>query len=167
MKRSAGTLLYRFVDTKVQVLLVHMGGPYWARKDEHAWSIPKGEHTDTEDPREVAAREFAEELGSSLPAGPERPLGAATASGKSITVFARAADFDPATCVSNTFEIEWPPRSGRVQSFPEVDRAEWFDVAVARRKVVKGQIVFLDRLLTALGDSPRSDSIGDNGSRWS
>ena len=154
MKRSAGTLLHRASTTGPQVMLVHMGGPFWARKDEHAWSIPKGEHSDTEDPHEVAAREFAEELGSALPDGPELPLGTATASGKAITVFAREADFDATTCVSNTFEIEWPPRSGRLQSFPEVDRAEWFDIGTARQKLVKGQIVFLDRLLAMLADPP-------------
>jgi predicted NUDIX family NTP pyrophosphohydrolase len=150
VKRSAGTLLYRTPGSVVEVMLVHMGGPFWARKDEHAWSIPKGEHSDTEDPHEVAAREFAEELGSELPPGPELPLGSTTASGKRITVFARAADFDATTCVSNTFETEWPPRSGRMQSFPEVDRAEWFPIATARSKLVKGQLVFLDRLVDAL-----------------
>lgn len=154
MKRSSGTLLYRVDGAALYVMLVHMGGPFWARKDLHAWSIPKGEHSDTEDPREVAAREFAEELGSELPAGPETPLGAATASGKLITVFARAADFDADTCLSNTFEVEWPPRSGRLQNFPEVDRAQWFDVDTARHKLVKGQVVFLDRLLTAVASAP-------------
>ncbi len=133
-------------------MLVHMGGPFWARKDEHAWSVPKGEHSDTDDPHQVAAREFAEELGSPLPDGPEVSLGTATASGKKITVFARSADFDATTCVSNTFQTEWPPRSGRLQTFPEVDRAEWFDVPTARRKLVKGQTVFLDRLLGVLAD---------------
>ena len=152
MKRSAGTLLYRVSGAGVQVMLVHMGGPFWARKDEHAWSIPKGEHSDTQDPHQVAAREFAEELGSPLPEGPETPLGSAVTSGKSITVFARDADFDATSCVSNTFEIEWPPRSGRLQRFPEVDRAEWFDATTAREKLVKGQIVFLDRLLAVVAD---------------
>ncbi len=151
MKRSAGTLLYRTSGRGVEVMLVHMGGPFWARKDEHAWSIPKGEHSDTDDPHQVAAREFAEELGSELPPGPEMALGSATASGKGITVFARAADFDATTCVSNTFETQWPPRSGRMQSFPEVDRAEWFDIATARKKLVRGQAVFIDRLLDAVG----------------
>ena len=163
MKRSAGTLLYRIgspaagrftapgtAEPGVQVLLVHMGGPFWARKDEHAWSIPKGEYTDSEIPRDVAAREFAEELGSPLPDGPEFELGSTTPSGKSVLAFARAADFDASTCVSNTFELEWPPRSGRMQEFPEVDRAEWFSVQEARSKLVKGQVVFLDRLLAQL-----------------
>jgi len=150
MKRSAGTLLYRWASGRPEVLLVHMGGPFWARKDEHAWSIPKGEYTDGEDERAVAAREFAEELGSPLPPGPEVELGRANQSGKSVVIFARQADFDAASCVSNTFELEWPPKSGRLQSFPEVDRAEWFDLPAARLKVVKGQIVFFDRLLELL-----------------
>jgi predicted NUDIX family NTP pyrophosphohydrolase len=150
MKRSAGTVLFKWEDGQLRVLLVHMGGPFWARKDEHAWSIPKGEYEAGEDPQAVAAREFAEELGSALPDGPEFELGEARQSGKSVVAFAREADFDAATCVSNTFELEWPPRSGRMQSFPEVDRAEWFDTDTARLKLVKGQIVFLDRLITRL-----------------
>ena len=148
MKRSAGTVLFKREDDQLLVLLVHMGGPFWARKDEHAWSIPKGEYEDGEDPRVVASREFAEELGSPLPDGPEFELGEAKQSGKSVIAFAREADFDAATCVSNTFELEWPPRSGQWQSFPEVDRAEWFDTNTARTKLVKGQLVFLDRLLS-------------------
>ena len=162
MKLSAGTLLYKIESAvpdsrkpdspgDVFVLLVHMGGPFWARKDEHAWSIPKGEYTEGEIPRDVAAREFAEELGSPLPAGPEFELGSTLQSGKSVVAFARAADFDASTCVSNTFELEWPPRSGRFQSYPEVDRAEWFSAPEARNKLVKGQVVFLDRLLARLG----------------
>ena len=155
MKRSAGMLLHRRRDDAVQVMLVHMGGPFWARKDEHAWSIPKGEYgpgTDTplDDPKAVAAKEFAEELGSPLPDGPDLELGSIAQSGKTVIAFARAADFDAASCRSNTFEVEWPPRSGRLQSFPEVDRAEWFDVDTARSKLVKGQVAFLDRLLAAL-----------------
>ena len=152
MRLSAGTLLYRRgPDDSVQVLLVHMGGPFWARRDEHAWSIPKGEYTEGEDPHEVAAREFAEELGSPLPDGPELELGSARQSGKSVLAYARAADFDASSCRSNTFEVEWPPRSGRLQSFPEVDRAEWFSITDARSKLVKGQVVFLERLLALLG----------------
>lgn len=146
MKRSAGTLLYKVDNGELLVLLVHMGGPFWARKDEHAWSLPKGEYLDDEEPRGVAAREFAEELGSALPDGPELQLGVATQSGKSITAFARAADFDASSAVSNTFELEWPPKSGRMQQFPEIDRAEWFDLRTARTKLVKGQVIFLDRL---------------------
>jgi predicted NUDIX family NTP pyrophosphohydrolase len=150
VKRSAGLLLYRIAGGGPEVLLVHMGGPFWARKDEHAWSIPKGEYTDPENPRDVAIREFTEELGSAPPAGPEGDLGTANQSGKAVTVYTREADFDAASCRSNTFEVEWPPRSGRMQSFPEVDRAEWFGLDTARQKLVKGQVVFLDRLLAAL-----------------
>lgn len=166
VKHSAGTMLYKLdpaatrqdaaglgaADQAVRVLLVHMGGPLWARKDEHAWSIPKGEYTDGEIPHDVAAREFAEELGSPLPAGPEFDLGSVSQSGKTVLAFARAADFDASSCVSNTFELEWPPRSGRKQAFPEVDRAEWFTVQEARSKLVKGQVVLLDRLLAQLSE---------------
>lgn len=150
MKRSAGLLLYRITGADSEVLLVHMGGPFWSRKDEHAWSIPKGEHADPEDPRDVAIREFTEELGSAPPAGPECDLGTVNQRGKMVTIYAREADFDASSCSSNTFELEWPPRSGRLQSFPEVDRAEWFGLDTARQKLVKGQVVFLDRLRAAL-----------------
>jgi len=165
VRYSAGTLLYR-VDTAstgvtVRVLLVHMGGPLWARKDERAWSIPKGEYAAGEDPHDVAAREFAEELGSPLPAGPEFELGTAAQSGKAVVAYARAADFDATTCVSNTFELEWPPRSGRRQTFPEVDRAEWFDTGTARIKIVKGQVVLIDRLLAQLSsEAAGTDRVG-------
>jgi len=144
--RSAGLLLYRVRDGVPEVLLGHMGGPFWARKDEHAWSIPKGEYDDGEDPHAVAGREFAEELGSPLPDGPEFELGQAKQSGKSVIAFARAADFDASTCVSNTFELEWPPRSGRRIEVPEVDRAEWFDLDEAGDRILEAQRPFLERL---------------------
>ncbi|MBM9478222.1 NUDIX domain-containing protein [Nakamurella flavida] len=148
---SAGTLLHRPGPAGPEVLLVHMGGPLWARKDARAWSIPKGEMTPDEDPRQVAAREFAEELGSPLPDGPDIELGSVRQSGgKIVHAVARRADFDAATASSNTFELEWPPRSGRMQSFPEVDRAAWFDLDTAREKVVAGQVPLLDRLAEAL-----------------
>jgi predicted NUDIX family NTP pyrophosphohydrolase len=150
VKTSAGILLYRLDRGRPLVMLVHMGGPFWARKDEHAWSIPKGEFEHGEDPHAVAEREFAEELGSPLPAGPEFDLGTVRQSGKSVTAWARMADFDAASCVSNTFELQWPPGSGRIQHFPEVDRADWFDVDNARVKLVKGQVAFLDRLLAQI-----------------
>ncbi len=146
MKQSAGLLLYRTGPGSVQVLLVHMGGPFWARKDEHAWSIPKGEYAEGEDPVRAAAREFAEELGAPPPDGPTLALGSARQSAKTVTVFARAGDFDAAAAVSNTFSLEWPPRSGRFQDFPEIDRAEWFDLPTAATKLVKGQVPFLTRL---------------------
>jgi predicted NUDIX family NTP pyrophosphohydrolase len=150
MKLSAGLLLFRRRPAGVEVLLVHMGGPFWARKDEHAWSIPKGEYEPGEDPAAVAAREFAEELGSGPPDGPTLDLGSARQSAKTVIVFAREGDFDAATTVSNTFTVEWPPRSGRFQDFPEVDRAEWFDLPTAAGKLVKGQVVFLSRLADRL-----------------
>lgn len=149
---SAGLLLHRRgSDGGVELLLGHMGGPFWARKDDAAWSIPKGEHGPDDDPRAAAIREFTEELGSPPPEGPLRELGSVRqGSGKIVTVFARAADFDADHIVSNEFTIEWPPRSGRQQSFPEIDRAAWFDVDTARRKLVRGQLPFVDRLLAAL-----------------
>ncbi len=136
----------------IRVLLVHMGGPFWSHKDEHAWSIPKGEYTEGEDPRQVAAREFAEELGSPLPDGPEIDLGLARQSGKTVLAFARFADFDAASCVSNSVTMTWPPGSGRQLTFPEVDRAQWFDLPTARSKLVKGQVVFLDRLAQSISN---------------
>lgn len=156
-RTSAGVLLYRVDDDRgVEVLLVHMGGPYWQRKDAGAWSIPKGEHGPDEPAREVASREFEEELGSPLPSStqPDLDLGSVKqAGGKVVSVFARAVtDFDVSTVRSNTFDLEWPPRSGRVQAFPEVDRAAWFDLPTAVAKVVAAQRAFLDRLSGALAD---------------
>lgn len=153
MKLSAGLLLYRGFPERLEVLLVHMGGPFWARKDEHAWSIPKGEYDSGEDPATAAAREFTEELGAAPPDGPTLELGSARQSAKTVTVFARAGDFDATAAVSNTFSVEWPPRSGRFQQFPEVDRAEWFDLPTATTKLVKGQVVFLTRLADRLAGS--------------
>lgn len=150
MKRSAGLLLYRRSADRIEVLLVHMGGPFWARKEEHAWSIPKGEYDQGEDPPAVAAREFAEELGGPPPDGPTVELGTTRQSAKTVTVFAREGDFDAATAVSNTFRMEWPPRSGQLRDFPEVDRADWFDLPTAATKLVKGQVVFLTRLANHL-----------------
>lgn len=149
-KRSAGLLLYRVQDGELQVLLAHMGGPFWARKDEHAWSIPKGEYAPDEDPLTAARREFAEELGVPPPDGPLLELGEVRQSGgKSVAVWAVEGEFDPATAVSNTFELEWPPHSGRMRTFPEVDRVAWFGLGTARVKVVAAQAAFLDRLAEA------------------
>jgi predicted NUDIX family NTP pyrophosphohydrolase len=150
MKLSAGLLLFRIADDRVEVLLVHMGGPFWARKDEHAWSVPKGEYEPGEDPADTAVREFTEELGTTPPEGPNLDLGSARQSGKTVTVFAREGDFDATAAVSNTFSLQWPPHSGRFQDFPEVDRAEWFDLPTAATKLVKGQIAFLTRLASRL-----------------
>ena len=131
-----------------EVLLVHPGGPYWARKDAGAWSIPKGEYGDGENPRACALREFEEELGTPLPADAElTELGTVKLrSGKQITAFAVAGDLDADAIVSNTFTLEWPPRSGRMQEFPEVDRAGWFDLAHAREKLNPAQAELLVRL---------------------
>ncbi|MGY1730320.1 NUDIX domain-containing protein [Geodermatophilus sp. SYSU D01045] len=148
-RRSAGVLLYRRAPD-VQVLLGHMGGPFWARKDDGAWSFPKGEYADGEDPLAVAHREFEEELGSPVPATALVPLGELRTSGKVLTVWAGEGNLDASAAVSNTFTIEWPPRSGRVQEFPEIDRAAWFGVDEARAKLVKGQVPYLDRLLDLL-----------------
>ena len=143
---SAGILLYRREDGQLLVLLVHPGGPFWRRKDLGAWSIPKGERVAGEDPAVNARREFAEELGNT-PAGPLQPLGSIRQrGGKQVEAFALEGAFDPERLSSNTFEIEWPPRSGRRESFPEVDRAAWFSMADARVKILDGQRPLLDRL---------------------
>jgi predicted NUDIX family NTP pyrophosphohydrolase len=143
-KQSAGILLRRGDE----VLLVHPGGPFWAKKDAGAWSIPKGEYEAGDDPRACALREFEEELGTALPADTELvELGSVKQkSGKVITAFAAEGDLDTETVTSNTFEIEWPPRSGRMQAFPEVDRAAWFSLAEAREKLNPAQAEFLVRL---------------------
>ena len=142
---SAGILLHR--NGATEVLLVHPGGPFWARKDDGVWSIPKGEYEEGEDPRACARREFAEETGTELPDGVLAELGTVRLkSGKVITGYAVAGDLDPATVRSNTFELEWPPRSGRTQSFREVDRAAWFGLAEARVKLNPAQAAFVDRL---------------------
>lgn len=152
MARSAGALLFRITAPGgVEVLLGHMGGPFHAYRDDGAWSIPKGEYAADEDPRVAAAREFEEELGAPLPSGREIELGTVRLpSGKRLIVYAVEADFDARQARSNTFELEWPRGSGRIRSFPEIDRAEWFDCATARVKLARGQAVFLDRLLAAL-----------------
>jgi predicted NUDIX family NTP pyrophosphohydrolase len=144
---SAGLLLYRSVEDRLEVLLVHPGGPFWARRDEGAWSVPKGEYDADEDALSAAEREFEEELGRPAPDGDRRPLGEVTQSGgKRVRVWAVAGDFDAGDIESNTFEIEWPRGSGRRRSFPEVDRAGWWAVASARSKLVTGQRAFVDRL---------------------
>jgi predicted NUDIX family NTP pyrophosphohydrolase len=149
--RSAGILLYSRDAGAPKVLLVHPGGPFWAKKDSGAWSIPKGEYTDGDDPEAAARREFEEELGIAIDA-PLCSLGEARQGGKRVTGFAAEGAFDCAALKSNLFEIEWPPRSGRRQSFPEVDRAEWFSLDAAREKILSGQAVFLDRLEELLAE---------------
>jgi predicted NUDIX family NTP pyrophosphohydrolase len=144
---SAGILLHRRGESGIEVLLVHPGGPFWARKDQGAWSIPKGELDGDEDPRACALREFAEETGTRLPDTALDDLGSVKQkSGKVVFAFAAAGDLDPSTLVSNTFELEWPPRSGRMQAFPEIDRAEWFGLDAAREKLNPAQVAFVDRL---------------------
>jgi len=149
MKRSAGILMYKRAP-ELHLLLVHPGGPFWAKKDLGAWSIPKGEYEAGEEPLVVAKREFSEELGAE-PRGNFQELGELVQpSRKVITAWAVEGDFDPRNLRSNTFELEWPPRSGRKQSFPEVDRAEWYLTAEARQKILPGQSPFIDRLLALL-----------------
>jgi predicted NUDIX family NTP pyrophosphohydrolase len=153
-KTSAALLLFRRRD-QLEVLIAHMGGPFWARKDAGAWSIPKGEYLDDEEPLAAARREFAEEMGSPPPEGEVIPLGTVTQSGgKTVTTYAVEGDFDLDRFRSNTFEMEWPRGSGRMREFPEVDRAEWMPVAVARDKLVKGQVPVLDALRDHLGLAP-------------
>jgi predicted NUDIX family NTP pyrophosphohydrolase len=147
---SAGILLYRSGAESLEVLLVHPGGPFWAKKDEGAWSVPKGEVEPGEEPRACALRELEEELGSSLGLTAEQlvELGSVRQkSGKLVHCWAAEADFDPADLSSNTFEMEWPPRSGKQQEFPEVDRAEWFAPEEARQKINPAQAPFLDKLV--------------------
>lgn len=149
MVESCGLLLYRLPGP--EVLLGHMGGPFWARKDEGAWSVPKGLRDPGEDPRAAARREFAEEIGP-VPPGEPRELGAwRVGGGKRLTVFVLEGAFDPADQVSTTFEMEWPPRSGRTEAFPEIDRAAWFDLPTAARKVARGQVPALEALAALLG----------------
>lgn len=158
-RRSAGLLLHRWRGGTLQVLLVHPGGPFWARKDEGAWSVPKGELEQGDDPLATALREFAEELGCPPPDGPLHELGTVRQpGGKEVAVWTAEGDVDVSAVTSNTFELEWPPRSGRVQAFPEVDRAEWFDLPSARAKLLKGQLPFLDRLAAAVDGPAGRDS---------
>jgi len=144
---SAGIVLYRRSGRELEVFLVHPGGPFWAKKDAGAWSIPKGEYGEGEDPEAAARREFAEETGCEV-RGPLQPLTPLKQpSGKLISAWAMEGDFDPATLTSNTFPLEWPPRSGNIQQFPEVDRGAWFDIPTAREKILIGQRPFLEQLL--------------------
>jgi predicted NUDIX family NTP pyrophosphohydrolase len=146
-KRSAGILVFRRAESGIEVLIGHMGGPFWAKKDEAGWSVPKGECEPDEDELSAARREFAEELGLPVPDGELRELGSARQSGKVVTLWALEADVDPADVVPGTFELEWPPKSGRTQEFPELDRVAWFGLPTAAEKLVKGQRVFLERLM--------------------
>jgi predicted NUDIX family NTP pyrophosphohydrolase len=145
-KKSAGLSMYRFRDSDLEVFLVHPGGPFWARKDEGAWSIPKGEYTDDEDPLTAARREFKEETGQEaagdfMPLSPLKQPG-----GKVISAWAFEGDCPADSIKSNTFTLEWPPRSGKQAHFPEVDRAAWFSIGQAKKKILKGQVGFIEQL---------------------
>jgi predicted NUDIX family NTP pyrophosphohydrolase len=152
VKRSAGILLYRRGPAGPELLIVHPGGPFWAKKDAGAWSIPKGEYDGDEEARACALREFEEETGGAPPAGALLELGEVRQkNGKRVTAWAAEGDLDPATVHSNTFTMQWPPRSGRMQEFPEVDRAAWYGADEARQKLNPAQAAFVDRLLELLG----------------
>jgi len=157
-RRSAGLLLYRRAsDEQVEVLIGHMGGPYWLNRDDGAWSIPKGEYEPGEEPLAAARREFQEEIGQGAPAGEPCYLGeVAQSGGKRVRVWA----LDVSSIEGNTFEAEWPPRSGRMQRFPEIDRAAWFDLQTAPRKLVQGQRRFLELLIERLHHRAGTDADG-------
>ena len=149
-------MLHRLRDGKTEVLLVHPGGPFWKRRDDGAWSIPKGEIEPGEELLAVARREFAEELGQPPPDHELTPLGSIRqASGKVVHAWAVSGDLDVTRVKSSTFAIEWPPKSGKTQDFPEVDRAAWFDLDEARRKILPAQATFIDRLEAMLADQKR------------
>ena len=154
-KQSAGLILYRFTSGELEVLLVHPGGPYWAKKDAGAWSIPKGEYSASEEPFEAALREFKEETGS-LASGPFLELGSVKQpSGKTVSAWATEGDCDPSAITSNLFPMEWPPRSGRQIEVPEVDRARWFTLKEAEIYLLKAQVPLL-HILAAKISKPRS-----------
>ena len=155
-KLSAGLLLFRWSEAGLrkaglEVFLVHPGGPYWAKKDQGVWSIPKGEYQADEEPLAAARREFAEETGFAAPEGEPIPLaGIKQPGGKIVTAWALEGDCDASPIRSNLFSMEWPPQSGKLREFPEVDRAGWFSIEAARTKLLKGQVGFLDRLVSHL-----------------
>ncbi|HSX28123.1 MAG TPA: NUDIX domain-containing protein [Candidatus Saccharimonadales bacterium] len=157
-KLSAGILVYRGSQQQLEVFLVHPGGPFWAKKDKGAWSLPKGEYAEGETPWEAAKREFQEETGQPVPGGEPLELGQVKYGNKILTAWAIAGEMDASRVSSNMFSMEWPPRSGKTQEFPEVDRAGWFTPAVAQTKLVSGQVELVDRLLQKLGISqPQND----------
>ena len=156
-KLSAGILLYRKRDAGVEVLIVHPGGPFWAKKDDGAWSIPKGEYVEGQDALSIAKREFVEETGSEVSGHFVELPPAKQPGGKIIRAWAVEGDLDAASIRSNTFSMEWPPKSGRMQRFPEVDRALWCEVALARRKLLSGQRIFIDELEQQIGRETNPD----------
>jgi predicted NUDIX family NTP pyrophosphohydrolase len=159
--RSAGLLLYRTTSAGLEVLLAHPGGPFWSRKDEGVWSVPKGEYEEDEDALAAARREFAEETGLALPPGRPWPLGEVTQrGGKRVTAWALEGDLDLTGATSNTFEMEWPRGSGRLVEFPEVDRIEWLPLDRALSKIIPAQTAFLERLGQALAEAGPEKSEG-------
>jgi predicted NUDIX family NTP pyrophosphohydrolase len=150
MTKSAGILLYRFMDRALEILLVHPGGPFWKNKDEGAWSIPKGEFSENEDPLPAAIREFEEETGTRLSGNFVALCSIKQKAGKLVYAWALNQDLDVSTIKSNSFEMEWPPKSGKKQSFPEVDRAQWFPVLAAKKKIIASQIPLIEELTTKI-----------------
>jgi predicted NUDIX family NTP pyrophosphohydrolase len=156
---SAGLLLYRHHDGRLEALLVHPGGPFWRRRNEGAWSIPKGECAPGDTNLSVALREFEEELGMPAPRSSITPLGSVRqAGGKVVHAWMARGEFDVSLLRSNTFDLEWPPGSGRMKQFPEVDRAGWFEIDEARRMILPAQSAFLDRLTALLADAPEAEA---------
>jgi predicted NUDIX family NTP pyrophosphohydrolase len=149
-KRSAGIVLYRLKNRELEIFLVHPGGPFWINKDAGAWSIPKGEIEEGEDPLAVAVREFKEETGQQITGDFEQLQPVKQKAGKIITAWAVKGNVDENRIISNTFEIEWPPKSGKMRAFPEIDKAEWFGIADARDKINPGQVGLLDELIHKL-----------------
>jgi len=151
-KKSAGILLYRFTNKILEVFLVHPGGPFWAKKDIGIWSIPKGEFTEGEEPLDAAKREFKEELGQDFAGAGLIPLSPVKQkNGKIVYAWASSGDIDPAAVKSNTFEMEWPPKSGKMQEFPEVDRGQWFSASEAKEKIIDAQAALIEELELRLG----------------
>ncbi len=153
MKKSAGILLYRIKNSGFEVFLVHPGGPFWAKKDMNAWTVPKGEFTDEEDPLVAAKREFEEETGKSVKGDFLELKPVIQKGGKQVFCYACKGDIDPGAIKSNTFEMEWPPRSGKMQSFPEIDRGQWFDSAEAKIRIIESQSAFVDELEKLIEDT--------------
>jgi predicted NUDIX family NTP pyrophosphohydrolase len=154
-KQSAGILLYRNTDRRVEVFLVHSGGPFWAKKDDGAWSIPKGEFADGEDPLQAAKREFTEETGFPIEGIPTGLSPVKQPGGKIVHAWALEGDVDARTIRSNTFSMEWPRGSAKTKSFPEIDRADWFDLDTAKVKILKGQLGLLEQLSKKLSQPNR------------
>ena len=158
-KQSAGLLIFKTEKGQVKVLLGHMGGPFYTKKDEGAWDIPKGEF-EGEDALEAAHREFQEEIGQPAPDGEAIALGEVKASGKTVAIWAIEGDLDVSSIKSNTFEMEWPPSSGQIQKFPEIDKAGWFDLRTAAKKIVRSRGKFLERLAENLGQPLPEEELG-------